>query len=56
MNAAIGCPQVLQQQTDLRVAQLKHAAKVERLSLILEADLDRANGWIDKKIAAKETA
>ena len=40
----------------ITVAQLKAAAKVERLSLILASDLDRANGWIDKKIAAKETA
>ncbi len=35
----------------INVEALKKAAKVDRLSLILEADLPRCHSWIDKAIA-----
>lgn len=37
----------------IQIARLKKAAGVDRISLILAANLDRANGWLDKVIADK---
>jgi hypothetical protein len=39
----------------ISVESLKKAAKVERLSMILAADFDRANGWITAAIERRKT-
>src|SRR3990167_6389640 len=44
------------EENGIKVASLLKAAKVEKLSLILEADLPRAHAWLDAVIAKQRAA